>query len=269
MARMPQRDATRRQDAQGLWLLIFACVIAAAGTGAYLYVRATSQPVDPDTLCPIKGSEGQLVVLMDRTDALSTAQREDLRNKLRDIRDSLPPKHEMSIYAVGETGERLLSPLLTRCNPGSPDEANGLYQNKDKIRRAWQSGFMDPFDSVIHQITESDLPMPRSPIMESIQSVAISAFNSHRPSAPRRLVIVSDMLQNTPEFSHYKHFEPFRQFRDTDYYRRLKPDLLGVNVTIIFIRRDRTIPAAKLIEFWQAYFADSGAQVDNVKAVQG
>lgn len=269
MARNRRQQEKQRQDWHGTILIVVAvCGIIAMG-GGYAYLRMGAEGVDRASLCPERGRRGQIVVLVDNTDALSTAQREDLRNKLRELKTQVPKGHELSIFTVGEIREQLLNPQVQRCNPGMGEDVGSFSGNPELAKRRWEKDFSRPFDEAIDRVTTAEAGAPRSPIMESIQSVAITAFGRGQNDVPRRLVIVSDMLQNTSEFSHYRKFPAFEQFRGTEYYKKVKADLRGVTVTVILLRRERVLADRTLIEFWQGYVADAGAVLDSVKAVQG
>jgi hypothetical protein len=71
--------------------------------------------------------------------------------------------------------------------------------------------------------------------------------------------------------SQYSKPEAFTRFHETPYYIQVRPNLDGVRVEILDLRR---IDAAKTqgkshIEFWQQFFAASGGNLDDVVSIQG
>src|SRR3546814_3360226 len=58
-----------------------------------------------------------------------------------------------------------------------------------------------------------------SPIMESIQSIAVSAFQGFGGDGAKRLIIASDMLQHGADYSQYGGKLDFAQFRQSAQYR--------------------------------------------------
>ncbi len=269
MTRGRRQQEKMRLDRKG-YALSFASVFGfLLAFGFYAYLVWGSEGLDRTSLCPEGGPRGQYVLLVDRTDALTTPQREDLRNKLRGITEQVPRGHELSVFTVDEIHEQLLMPLMLRCSPGRDENLSGWSGNPELAKRRWEQDYAAPVGKVIDHVTEAEASAPRSPIMESIQSVTISSFGRGPKDVPRRLIIVSDMLQNTVAFSHYRKFPAFEQFRGTAYYRSVKSDLRGVTVTIVLLRREHVVPDRELIEFWQRYLADAGAVLDSVEAVQG
>ena len=82
-----------------------------------------------------------------------------------------------------------------------------------------------------------------SPIFESIQSIAVRAFGALPESnKDRRLVIASDMLQNTPEYSQYHGIGSFEEFKRSQYYRRVRADLRGVEVELYYFAEESASP---------------------------
>ncbi len=156
----------------------------------------------------------------------------------------------------------MLRPLATVCNPGNGKGASEFNSNPRRLERRWKQQFSD---SLEHQLT-SLLKAPSantSPILESIQNVSASVFDAPAfKQVPKQLIIVSDMVQNTPGFSQYRQSETFDQFKHTPYYLTVRPNLDGVNVTILYLRRAdvfRIQGRTQHLDFWRDYFTDAGA----------
>ncbi len=92
-----------------------------------------------------------------------------------------------------------------------------------------------------------------------------------RKEAAKKLVIVSDMLQHTDGVSLYRGVPDFDKFRKTEYYRRVRTDLGGVQCEILYVGREtkRGIQGAAHIKFWQLYFADQNGEITRVRMVEG
>lgn len=266
------REGTRRRDHVGTALLAAAGAAVLLLAVAHQRLTATSEARDPVTLCPVSGARGVTVVLVDRTDFLTLAQREDLRRRLRALAEEVPADTALALYAVGPPLEpgQLPAPVFRRCNPGRGDDANPWLANPARMRRRWEEGFARPAQAAIDGLLEPHVAA-HSPIMEAIQLVAIAALREARPGAPRRLVVVSDLLQHTPEFSHYRQVADFRAFEQTPYFRRVWSELRDVTVTVLYLRRDgqHGRQGRAHIEFWQQYFAALGATLAGVVSVQG
>ena len=86
----------------------------------------------------------------------------------------------------------------------------------------------------------------------------------------RRLIVVSDLLQNVPDYSHYQAKPDLEQWRDKPYAREfLQLSLLDVDVDILYLKR---IDAGSLqtrghVAFWEDYFDAVGATVHTLKPI--
>jgi hypothetical protein len=269
MSRVSRRK--RRQDFIGWMLIVFALV--AIGGLAYVYHAATSHAValNPDNMCPQSGPHSITVVLIDTTDPLDPVQHEDVRKQLEDIKDDVPRYGEIELFTVAPASDALLSAKLAACNPGRGSDIDPIYGNPALVEKRWQKAFSDKVDEVLGQLLQSQT-LATSPIMESIQQIAVQAFVGQGvDNIPKRLIVVSDMLQNTPGFSQYRGSESFEEFRRSPYYIKVRPNLAGVDVTILYLRRlnARHLQGRRHIEFWQSYFSDAGATLVDVKSIEG
>jgi len=139
------------------------------------------------------------------------------------------------------------------------------------VEKKWKNNFSQKideiFDSMLHG-NDADV----SPIMESIQSVAISAFGDHRVEGiPKKLIVVSDMLQNTSGFSHYQKRLDYILFKKSPYYIKVRPKLNEAKVEIFYLRRrgSATIQGKRHSEFWQKYFSDNNGNLILVESIEG
>ncbi len=263
----------RRKDLLGALFLVLA--VLAVLTAIYLYQRLSSGAVAFDrlTLCPVDGPRSLTVVLVDTTDPLDAVQKEDVSKRLDDIKEKDVPRWgELELFTVRPTpADRLLRPELTVCNPGRGSEISPFYGNPALVEKRWRKQFSDKTDEVLGRLLGSQ-SAESSPILESIQQAAVEAFLGRRVAqVPKRLVVVSDMLQHTSCFSQYHGFEPFDSFCKSPCYLKVRPNLAGVDVTILYLRRAQAarIQGRRHIEFWQQYFKDAGATVTEVVSIEG
>ena len=257
----------RREDRQG-YLVIAALVVIVVGAGSYLYFFApTTRPLDPVTNCPTDGKPpAQItVVLLDTTDPLSAIQNREVFNKVTPEADNAPRYAEIKLFAVEPAGNAILRPLATVCNPGNGEELNKFWASPRvmaQIAQRWREHFIAPLNVELKSLMTAP-SANTSPILESIQNVSASVFDAPAfKQVPKQLIIVSDMVQNTPGFSQYRQSETFDQFKHTPYYLTVRPNLDGVNVTILYLRRAdvfRIQGRTQHLDFWRDYFTDAGA----------
>ena len=283
MPRRHRRRSSRRARRRGrgsrdrysiaVGIVLFCFVIAAAGAGGYWYWKATQAhiPIDKASLCPVDGPFAITVVLLDRTDPLNTIQKQDLRNQVERIVSGIPRHGKLEFYTVEPVEERPLQPRYAMCNPGRGAEIDPTIGNPRRVEERWRTGFRAPLDEALRDLMAPGTA-PSSPIMESIQSVAVTEFASRqRTDAKLQLFLASDLLQYTSGYSHYRGIEDFAAFRSTPYYRKVRADLRGVDVDILYVQRDKQIElgSRRLVRFWEDYFADQGASIARVHPVKG
>jgi hypothetical protein len=247
-------------------------LLAALGLGG-LYVFSERQKVatDPQTLCPTDRPVASVtVVLLDVSDRLTPAQVEHVRNQLERVRGSVPKFGLVEAYAVDPNTGRLSAPVVHLCNPGTAADANRVYQNPEFATKRWKE-----FDTRLSQSLAELMDAPSSevsPIFEALQSLGLKTFE--KPSydeVPKRLVVVSDLLQNVPgKLNHYRDVPAFEVFRKTDYFAQTRAALDGVAVDVLYLRRSGVPTQGALHrDFWEQFFAGSNASLESFEQVYG
>jgi hypothetical protein len=253
-------------------LIQFGLAIAAiAGVAAVYFSAASSQrALDPVTLCP-DDPTSITVLLVDVTDPMNLPQQQDFLNQLTGLKNSIPRYGQLTIMQVNSTGEKLLSPIITRCSPGTVADIDPLKGNPQKVQKQWTSGFSEPLDGVFKEIVRAS-GAERSPIMESVQSAALTEFQKPgRQNMPKRLIVASDLLQNTSGISFYKSLPSPEEFIRSKPFRRVRTDLRGVDVELWQLQRldsSRTQPRA-LADLWTSAIEQQGGSVTRIYNVSG
>ena len=246
-------------------------VLIGGGTALILKSRALSVPTDPATLCPTRRPPtGVVVVLLDVSDRFSEPQRLQIQNHLARLRDDIPRFGLVEVYTVDRIGRRLTEPVSHLCNPGSGADLNRIYQNPELARKKWKSFSNRLSADVDRQISKPALKT--SPIFEAIQATALRTFaRTEYDGLPKRLVIVSDLLQNVPGgLSMYDGVPTFDTFQKTPYYSRVRSDLHGVLVELHYLVRSGAAQQNREhLAFWQDYMQHQGAELEEVKKVYG
>lgn len=257
----------RRTVAAGL----VALTLLGIGTAFYLKGQSSEVATDPATLCPTRRPPSDVtVILLDVSDKFSEPQRLQIHNHLARLRDSIPRFGLIEVYTVDRLRRRVTEPIVHLCNPGTGEDLSRIYQNPELARKKWD-GFAARLTSDIdRQISAPALAT--SPIFEAIQSTALKTFGapSHDGLA-KRLIIVSDLLQHVPgALSMYRGVPSFESFEKTPYFSRVRSDLQGVSVLVLYLARpDVPEQDRRHIAFWDEYFQAQGATVEEVKRVFG
>jgi hypothetical protein len=248
-----------------------AVILIGVGTTLALKGRAATVPTDPATLCPTESPPSELlVVLLDVSDRFSEPQRLQIQNQLTRLRDSISRFGLVEVYTVDRLSRRVNEPVSRLCNPGTGADLNRIYQNPELARKKWQAFAARLAGDVDRQISKP--PLSTSPIFEAIQATSLRTFG--RPEydgLPKRLVIVSDLLQNVPGgLSMYDGVPEFGAFERTPYFSRVRANLQGVSVQLLYlVRSGQARQGSNHLAFWQEYLQSQGAEVELVERVFG
>jgi hypothetical protein len=243
--------------------------------GAWLYFKSEDLRVaaDAETLCRTDGALPEVtVVLLDLSSALSDVQKLDVKNELTRIRDRVPRFGRIEIFAVDDRAPRVLEPLLRLCNPGRGEDMSEIYQNPQLARQRWERDFASTLDGAIETLLGTP-EAATSPIFEAIQAVSLRTFDDPAlddvPS--RRLVLVSDLMQNVPgKLRMYDSIPVFDELARTPYWLDVKAELDEVDVTVLYLQRPSSQRTWQpQIDFWSRYFDAQGASIERVLPLSG
>jgi len=264
--------ASRRAASQKRWALvkIAAVVVAIAAFGAIYYtVSSSNRRLDEATLCPTH-PDSNTVLLVDVTDPMNVAQRQDFFNELQRLKNSIPRFGRLSVIKVDSASEHLLSPVIERCNPGRAGDV-GEFAGNPKAVEEQRRHFDLALDRAFESLTRAS-GADASPILESVQSVALTILQAPgNEDQPRRLIIVSDLLQNTPDASFYQRLPDPSAFIAGPAFRRARTNLRGVEVELWMLERPdtaQTQPIA-LRELWSRIIEAQGGSVARIYRVSG
>lgn len=273
MSRRPNRRAQRtKKKIIGGYALI--AVVAVALVGAFAVQNMKRQDADQwdkETFCPKVGDIAITAVMIDQTDPLSAIQQASLRNELEKIRDQIPTHGRLEIYSVGNTVSDTLMPVFAMCSPGRGKDVSGLDANPKLVERRWKETFDERIEKELKKILNAPAAK-ESPLLESIQSISVTAFNKpESENATRRFIVASDMIHYTPQFSLYQPPGDYDSLRETDYFRKMRADLQSVHVDMLVFRRNSgaKIQNEEFYKFWDAFFTDQGATVKRVYPISG
>lgn len=274
MARARRRR--RRRGGEGGLILAGAglALLALAAIGGVLWLDATLEPppqLSADTLCPVDGPRAVTVVLLDASDDWPDVTARQVRTRLLDLADTLPTYGllELRLLTPGDPAGRV---LFAKCNPGNGEGLSELTANPEMVRRTWAAGFRDPIEQLVSAGIPAG-PADTSPIMAAIQRIAVDRFEGRAAAdIPKRLVVVSDMMENTPAYTQYGGNLDYAAFRASPAYQGLRTDLAGADVTILYVQRQRAaapIPSGAHIAFWTAFIADMRGRLVEAVKLQG
>lgn len=226
---------------------------------AAFWLTHTRPRVDAESLCPLDLPHAQTAILIDKTDPLTEKQKDEVSNLIKSIQPRLDLYEQLSIFKLDDMASVSRLPVFSLCNPGQT-ASSALYQNPAMVEKRFHKKFGQVLEGLIPTLVEGQVS-PVSPILEMIQTISRSREFSPQ-STKRTLIVISDLLQNVPAFSHYaKAIEPYGSYKASTYYATVSASLEGVHVEVYQVPRvglqDKQQEALSL--FWQSYFNDSGA----------
>lgn len=278
---MANRRAGRRQEREerkhlflGVMILLLL-FLACAGGGYWWWINQSHLD---ERLCPKDGPLGHTILLIDKTDPPSLIQKSALNQLLAEVAQrhaasfKVPGGAEhpvkvgelLSIFVLGEDYKKSPEPIFSRCNPGLGSDASIFLANPKRLESIYQREFDDRLNAVRDQLF-AVTPSKWSPIMEMFQLVAINGFKRSATGGSRRLIVVSDMLHNTPQYTFFKQQQDFEAFSKTTYFQQIRTDLPQVSVEMRYLMYSPTLQTNSLTYFWEAYFKAMGGSLTSAK----
>lgn len=267
------RASRRRKNAEKLSAVRnVLIVVAILGLAGFAYYKTTSshRALDETTLCPLT-PDSLTVLLVDVTDPMNLPQRQDFFNELDKLVQQVPRYGKLAIVKVDPISDQLLQPVITRCNPGRSTDVSELAGNPAKLESMYREQFVAPLKAAFDDLASAS-GAPRSPILESVQSINLTELQrSGVPEGKRRIIVASDLLQHTTDLSFYGGLPDPDAFTQSQPFNRVRTDLRDTEVELWMLRRDdamRTQPR-DLADLWQAIIHAQGGRLVRVYSVSG
>lgn len=268
MATLGRRAKQRRRKNLVIATFVSLFVVAVIASASY-YTMTRPKGLNPDTLCPIEGPKGHYVLLIDKTDPLNFTQKQVFSiifNEL--IGSQLPEGYLLSVFALGEDFKENATPLVEVCKPSDGTETSEFTGNPQKVKAQFQSRYAEPMLKLSESLIAAQ-PAKWSPIFEMLQLVGINGYRKHGVKGERRLIIMSDMLHNTPQFTMYKGTFEYAAFASTDYGKKAQSELPGVAIELHYLMNSPQLQTKRNLKFWEDYFAKAGARIVTVRPLEG
>lgn len=236
--------------------------------GVYRYTASHHIVLDADSLCPAGGPRAVTVVLVDGTDRLSRPQAAHARHEVGAALNAMTTGELLQIYLVGAGESSWLTPVFSKCHPGNGDDVNALVANPRRAERRWTEQYTRPLTQVLDSLFEGE-EGARSPLLEAIQSVALQSFGTPGHAVPRRLIVISDLLQHSDLISHYRALPTFSQWRSTSAYSHALAELDAVRIDIHYVLRGHARQTPAHQRFWADYLTAQGARLERFNPISG
>ena len=268
--RRSRRDVrAAAQMRNGLLLFGLALVVAIAIGVLYLKAGAANPDTAADTLCPATGPVAVTAVVIDATDPASPVTQAAIRSRILAAADELPRFGMLKVFRAGADEADLLRPLFSRCNPGRANDVDELTSSPELVQKKHDEQFAGPLAKALDGVL--NVPAAEaSPVLEGIQAVTVAAFPPAVDRLPRRLLVVSDLLQNSDAYSMYGG--PLDPGAARAAGESIGALLEGVDVDLLMIRRssqDALQLSPAFVDFWEGWFSASGARVRRAGPLAG
>jgi hypothetical protein len=252
-----------------VWIgLLILVIVAALGTVLYKFFHA-GKSRNNITLCPGNGPLGHVVLLVDKSDPLTFTQKKDFDVFYQDVvANKVPKDHLLSVYALADEFVSTAEPLLELCNPGNGSDASTLDANPAQLRKTFDEKYLRPMLELSGDLVTSKSGKA-SPILEMIQLAGITGFRKQNVVGEKRMIIVSDFIQYTPQMDMYKSLPTYEAFSASSYGKKTSADLQGVKVEFHILLNTPNVQGEQLVKFWLQHIKQSGGRVVSTAPIRG
>lgn len=263
MARRRRSRQKKKQRNQAILNFVLAG-IAVAIIGFAFYALQPA-PYDEITLCEISDElPPHTAVIIDKTDEYNAQQADLIAAIIRRTSERLEIGERFSLFELDENGQFDPRGEFSYCNPGRGNQVNPLFQNPEQMEQRFNEKFGSRLEATLQDLVEPK-EAPNSPVLEALARLGqTEAFSDLAPA--RRIVIISDMLQNSDVFTAYggggsmPDTMPSALDVSDTVLRRFGDSLNGVSLEIRLIPRDRYVDMQRgaLKAYWDDVFRELG-----------
>jgi hypothetical protein len=227
-------------------------------------------PYDKVVGCPVGGPFATTVLLLDLTDKVSFLQEQQVikfAESLANLKsDNAVGMHERAILVLLKESHnsQLPIPVVSVCNPGDGSDLDEFTGNPGLAKKRFEERFLSPIKDAISTLVEVQ-PAGSSPIIESIRGIGVSSFfTSPKTGHKNRLIVISDMIQNSNNISFYRDGLVLNDKALQTQAAELD-EVEEAELYVIGREQLATTQGKELIEFWSRYFRFSGTTLSSAE----
>ncbi len=266
---MARRRRSRQKKQRNQAILNFVLAGLAVAIIGFSFYALQPAPYDKKTLCEISDTlPPHTAIIIDKTDEYSELQAELIGDAIRRTSNRLDANERFTLFELDERGQFDPRGEFSLCNPGRGDQVNPLFSNPKQMEERYRDLFEGPMLATLEDLVVPK-EAPSSPIMEALARLSQTENFSDRADR-RKVVLISDMLQNSDIFSAYggggamPENAPDAETSARDLKNRFGRALDGVDLEIRLIPRERYVDLQRgaLKDYWNDVFNELGMQAD-------
>ena len=262
------RNRKRRPNSQGessfgkvLAVFIGLAVVFAIVSIFYINLSKVKIDIDPDTLCQVSRPTTDIIaILIDATEGLPERAARQASIRIEQVLSAAPENSLINLYAIKSGNESHIEPIANICKPSNGEDVSNLTGNKHYTIMQYEERFLKPLRLQIDNLIDAN-SSSTSPLIESMQSAVIESFEANANTGEKRLIIVSDMIQNTNLYSFYREkpsYENYNEISTQSGKGMLRLD--GITVELLIVARSFPKGTRKdVVRFWSLFLKDKGA----------
>jgi len=240
-------------------------VIGLAAAGAM--IDAANSNIDRTSGCAVGNSPAaEVVVLIDVSDSIPSPVQAEVREWFRQfVEADIVDGTRVTLWTLGGDKSGTLQRRFCRCRPAR--HINALIGNPSMAAALSDSIFDQPFAAALAAVPKVR-GAETTPLLESLREVCRQPEFA-RTGVARRVVVVSDLEQNTPRLSFYHTRPNFAAVRAAGVLTPLWADLRTAQVDVLYIPRGRAALDLDggLEDFFRAYSNACGAAAVRIRRV--
>lgn len=254
-----------RAREKGPWFWRSAIGVMIASVFGLFAVAAFNSPpaLDTQTACRMDRKDpAHTIILIDQSDPFAENDLGWVREFVDSEARSLPKYGRLTVLTPNAATPYSPQLVFSNCSPGSVEDANPIFQNPRMIDDTWRDTFYQPLVEQV-ETAMGTTRQPSSPLSEAVFALADRA-DFQRAHKNRRVVLVSDLMQHSADFSFYRTGADYGAFKETRLGTEI-PDMSGVDVVARIVpRQEYDLPLNDVKAFWRTYFDTAGANYGSV-----
>lgn len=244
------------KDKQGIWLIAGVILVLIAVFA--FKISQDSKPKAGSDNCVGEVSANTAVVV-DHTERISDQTRDEIINRtMAHIMQNAKLNERISVFTISDLSKKSLRPLVSLCRP--PEDGNRAIEDVRAIQKKFKDNFEKPIRNALINSPDNT---KESPIAQALTDISLSQFLRGKSNT---LLIFSDMLENTEQFSLYRcksATSVISQYRESRRGAKERPDFINTKVVLNLIpRMNQSASTLKCRDaLWLWFFGDnSGAE---------